>query len=566
MGVRGLTTFVETFFEGYWEKYEPKGGLVFDGYSLFFTLFLESGIDWIHGGQYWLYRDLLLEFFHSLKSSDIQPIVIMDGVDYNREKEPTILKRMTETIEKMTMCLEDKGEPLYICLPMLVKEVFVETLKEIGVPLYVSDGEADPVTVAFANHYGCPVVANDSDYFMFNLEHGYIPLSRLNWTTQPVTADRYTLKAFNDTFEINTVQLSHAIPAILGNDYIESLTGMFIKEGIVSMIPKFRVSSLVRYVSKAESVDHLLQHITKTLDAGVDIAEMLCENIEKARDFYNVNTTLSKEDIMSESVFRSTKGKKIPWWVIQQYHQGQFEVNLMQVIVNGQSFFRAVTDDPGRPTAQLISRDIRQSIYSLVSPFLKEQTVSEIVRQRNTLVREDVIFSCSKTLPSLYNMNRFSRSKKISLFCEIVGIEPKIIECYENKWKLVVITALYWVRVCQPGRRLIETLVACFLFCSDLENPKHLELLSDLPTMERTPFWMDTLHLFSSFQCIYFDMMKLNNALQNPLTVVSMAFLFDGQFAQMYACTDNLQGIVDAELQASPLYGRLLETLTSPKS
>ena len=38
-------------------------------------------------------------------------------------------------------------------LPVLAIEVFQQTLRELGIPLYVVDGEADAMIVQIANHY-----------------------------------------------------------------------------------------------------------------------------------------------------------------------------------------------------------------------------------------------------------------------------------------------------------------------------------------------------------------------------------------------------------------------------
>ena len=55
-----------------------------------------------------------------------------------------------------------------------------------------------------ANHYQCPVVALDSDYFMFNIDAGYIPINKLHWENRPITAELYMLGDFVKSFRFAT--------------------------------------------------------------------------------------------------------------------------------------------------------------------------------------------------------------------------------------------------------------------------------------------------------------------------------------------------------------------------
>uniref|UniRef100_A0A1X7TG57 XPG-I domain-containing protein n=1 Tax=Amphimedon queenslandica TaxID=400682 RepID=A0A1X7TG57_AMPQE len=60
------------------------------------------------------------------------------------------------------------------CHPLHTENIFCEVLKEFGdcVQVTFADREADSDTASLANHYHCPVLANDFDYSMFNLDEG----------------------------------------------------------------------------------------------------------------------------------------------------------------------------------------------------------------------------------------------------------------------------------------------------------------------------------------------------------------------------------------------------------
>ena len=222
MGVRGLKTFVNKFFKK-WERREVRGKLVVDGSSLCHNLYR---VDWIHGGQYLEYRLGILQYFHTLQQADISPIVVFDGIDYKQEKTEETFRRRSERIREIdsvltagTTCKPAAEAVKLSILPVLAIEVFQQTLRELGIPLYVVDGEADAMIVQIANYYSCPVLSSDSDFFIFNVEGGYIPMDRFHCDDTPITADVFSVRAFAEHFQFADINLRLIIPAIMGNDF-----------------------------------------------------------------------------------------------------------------------------------------------------------------------------------------------------------------------------------------------------------------------------------------------------------------------------------------------------------
>ena len=50
----------------------------------------------------------------------------------------------------------------------------VETLRELGEPLCVVDGEADKMIADLAHVWNCPIVSDDSDFLLYDLPGGVI--------------------------------------------------------------------------------------------------------------------------------------------------------------------------------------------------------------------------------------------------------------------------------------------------------------------------------------------------------------------------------------------------------
>lgn len=572
MGICGLTTFIDSYYSNYWLNVKPKGGMVIDGHSLLHTLYENVSIDWIHGGQYWLLRKHLLELFKCLLSSDIRPIVIMDGFDHTGKRDSIKLNRRQRTLDDIIYNLVEcpSSRPKRAIVSILAHYVFNGVLKELGIPFYVVDGEADPVIVAFANHYHCPVVGSDSDYFMYNIECGYIPLKRLYWKTQPVEAEMYKLTDFIRTFGINNIRLSKVIPSVMGCDYIEKLVEPFIDEGVLSTLQGEAVASLVRYISKVESVDQLVRHIRRTLDKGESIAKSLLQNIEKAEEIYDLVDTVSKEQLLHESVLVSCVDKEVPKWLVNQYRNGDFGSLLLNGVVLGRIITkRGIIENPNKPSAMSVCLRIQQSMFTILSPLMKSNEVIVFDRVGFKLSPKVLQFSIdSPTLPTIYSISKLDEQKRISLLCEVTDIDPRVLESFHNQWKLIVVSACYWVKNCNPSTDLIIALIMTFLYCRTLMNPSSVsttyELLMDLRDMRRTKGWLDTVHTFTCFQCIYHNVVKLNEVLKCPLVTVSPAFFFDGKFAQTYACTDDLK-LLHKDFVDSVLYNKLKKTMVDHK-
>ena len=264
MGVRGLKSFVKKFFKK-WECREVRGELVVDGSNLCHELYR---VNWTHGGQYSEYRLQIREYFHTLQQADIYPIVVFDGIDYKQEKTEETFRRRSDRIREidsgLTSTCEPKDERISI-LPVFAIEVFKQTLHELEVPLCVADGEADAMIVQIANHYSCPVLSSDSDFFLFNVESGYILLDFFDCDTTdatPVTAKVFTVKAFAEQFRFADENLCFIIPAIIGNDFLTPVPSNFLqyvqkKAGHESST----IMAIIKFASQFESMESFVEQI-----------------------------------------------------------------------------------------------------------------------------------------------------------------------------------------------------------------------------------------------------------------------------------------------------------------
>ena len=220
-----------------WKEEVIKGCLVIDGDALSYHLY--NDFDWLHGGEYLEYREHAIKFFRALQSSGIEPIVVFDGIDYTRRKRDTIANRYHDKAKALifqyhleAQCQQPSSqEPAQskptqhrkVILPLYTKIVLSDVLSELSIKYVVVDGDADEDTAKVANFHSCHVLSNDSDFYMYSLKRGFIRMNGFDWSTKPIKADVYYMKAMLDQFKLRDESLRFIIPAVLGNDFLSAI-------------------------------------------------------------------------------------------------------------------------------------------------------------------------------------------------------------------------------------------------------------------------------------------------------------------------------------------------------
>lgn len=117
----------------------------------------------------------------------------IEGIDPSDKKFDTLCQRLQCKIRDADSLSQGRSKSV---LPILIRDVFVQVLSERGVPLVQCPFEADREIACLAHQWNCPVLTNDSDFFIFDLPgggsrvpntlvyfHVFIFHSRLQWRT-----------------------------------------------------------------------------------------------------------------------------------------------------------------------------------------------------------------------------------------------------------------------------------------------------------------------------------------------------------------------------------------------
>ena len=142
MGVRGLTSYINSI-GGLRTQIELQNTkLVIDGSSLYIVLYMDDGLDRRCGGQYEEFYNKALSFFDALHSRGVEAFVILDGAHDSSDKKLDTFKKRSEDRIQTADALFKYSRPANgdaFLLPLLAKLVFVQALKDRSIKFAVPD-------------------------------------------------------------------------------------------------------------------------------------------------------------------------------------------------------------------------------------------------------------------------------------------------------------------------------------------------------------------------------------------------------------------------------------------
>lgn len=335
--------------------------------------------------------------------------------------------------------------------------VYIQVLRYLNITFVVVDGEADNVLVEIANFYDCPVLSNDSDFYMYKLKGGYVPMDRFHRFANSFEAEVYYYEDFCAFFQIDEKaydgQSSRLIiVALAGNDFFPALIDRndkyrsYIDQRVqLNGVRCHPLRSIIRYAFlfySLESFMDKIQHFPHLSDAQ---KVELWENCKKSQKSYDSDRTLTIDDILAVSELRTCKGECFPPWAMMNYRKGQFCKFLCAMTVSQKYAFHMFIDDTTRETSVLISRPIRRYIYGI----LGSNSFTEYIRVNQQLSSEEITpnpFIDGCPLPQLSGISSLSLGERRSLLYSLLGCHESVIEELKDYWKLVLAATVFWCK------------------------------------------------------------------------------------------------------------------------
>ena len=554
MGVQGLARFLTTNCNRAWrDSCRIRGPLVIDGNQLCHKLYCSTWsvkLDWVNGGQYPEYYQQAHRFLTALQASGIEPHVVFDGVEKTEKLTPDVIMKKMERREQ-TVQEELRRRPLESTsgaqLPHLAYSLLHNVLKEMNVPLYVGNGEGDETCAQIANFFNCPVLSDDSDFFLFDLTGGYIQLADLNWQENPVTANVYHRR---DLFSINYFLENDAwflIPAILGNGIVPSLARP-LQHHIQRQLRQSRmeVVDLVYSYMRILQSDHIQACIEGIPDRG--LRATLNENVRNVMDYYNTPIKQNPSDLLKAPL---PSCPSLPQWFVEEYRQHNMPHPIVDAKVNGRQHH----------SSSLTSIHIRKCTYSILGiNGVKEYHMNERSASEVQVTCATIPIQC----PRLDLISQMLPIDRQALFLSILGCTPAHLEAVEEGDKLFLCSVIFWKQKRNIQICIVKALLACFVQCSmNAQAVRDIQANSTISGLyRRSKNWKEDREFFLEWQCVYKDTVTLNNLLQCPFQETCPSRIYDGRIAMSLASNQtDIDNAVRRLRMSMEKYTRLLDII-----
>ena len=223
MGVRGLFSFFQNSHDNFFVQKDLKDSLlVIDGNNLRYHLYNTCPKrNCCFGGDYDKYYKHVLNFFQNLISCGIKPVVVIDG-SFEDAKRKTLWQRARDQIQAGVNC--NPNSPMNV-LPLMAKEVFFQAIKDVKETVLIQDFyEADSKIALLSSALKCPLLSNDSDFFVFNVD--VVSLRNLMFYSQGepkhyiLRCQYFDREAFLKHFGIKNRDMLFLLASLMGNDYV----------------------------------------------------------------------------------------------------------------------------------------------------------------------------------------------------------------------------------------------------------------------------------------------------------------------------------------------------------
>ena len=408
--------------------------------------------------------------------------------------------------------------------------------------------EADNEIASLASAWNCPVLSNDSDFFIFDIKGGYIPLSSFNWKSNGLTANVFYREKLASHFGIRA-ELVPLFASLAGNDYVSW-----------DVLTEFR-STLnrgkgARFTSIASMLSELPNSSTmeEALDSALQVVlsqqsrDQLKQAIENSLQEYKITESNLLRYLESGQVCSSLRTRndcQIEEWILRRYRTGRFSSKCMSTLTTGKNFLRGQVENFREVSANHCSRSLRQFVYCIVN-----DAAADNGRGRKTIVQEwdRGIVLDSKGLmvrssnvpiphqrgavPGASLIPSLDKDEKLLVLLDALHSNTAYIKSLPEKFKFIAASLRFLVNNAQPMLEMnhLVALLCCFVTLEEDSIERRENDVNEKPASSQL-FDVLAAQSFCQWQCVLRDAIDLNFILLDPLATPSIHKTFSGQLA-----------------------------------
>ncbi|XP_005107949.1 uncharacterized protein LOC101848547 [Aplysia californica] len=400
MGIRGLTGFIDRN-QHLLHSYELHNcPVVIDGNNFYHFLYYGRHVRCSFGGDYDTYRKRVISTFQSFKACGITPYVILDGAyTVDGRKLKTSLSRARGRI-RLVDCASNTERGTV--LPSLAYDTFMQVLAELEIPHATCQFEADGEIAVLANKLNCPVISNDSDFYIFDMSGGFLPLDYVDFNvlTKPKTDEldeysflavrKYCIDDLIESFDGLNRSVLPVFASMLGNDFISA-------SAFESFYRHFKVPKIIskkfHLPPKLHKVISVLHWLHSRVEDTSKVEEKLlefvnCERREKVQamfrtsvsgycdvhnfqgfdlhKFFFCTASEGKYQISASEEFLQYGGSSFPQWFLEASGLGELSPFILNAAVLHRVIMLCQMEDLKQDSSYTCSESIRNVLYGIL--------------------------------------------------------------------------------------------------------------------------------------------------------------------------------------------------------
>ncbi|XP_042909586.1 single-strand DNA endonuclease ASTE1 [Parasteatoda tepidariorum] len=492
MGVRGLTSFIEAHPELTKPYRLHDCTVVIDGNNLIHFLYSFYKINCAYGGDYNTFATKSKSYFSTFKECNVKPVVVIDGgLDKSDLTFPNQMERWKDRIIRVEQA-SATGKSTHPFLPTNAIEDFKNILSNLDIPFTQCEYDSDAQIAALANHFNCPVLSDDGDFFIFDVISGYIKLSSFsNFLVQTLedkitkyfTCKIYHLSTFLSHYPLVDKSTLPLLACIAGNDYFKFNKIKAIAQHVYPVQGQ-KIPQILKWLSNRnynEAVEQLLHYIhTESREKFRILLEHSAnsyrvENFDLSYLFEKNSPSCATKSILHSKLVTPC-GTPFPNEYILNHIRGNIPSYFLNVMNLHRIFHSPQVGDLHEHGSSKCSRFVRRVLYGVLfqhetSNFEYHELVClRDVCEYDTYKGMEVCFKIKplfvlpsgKTVPKLYEIKLMSKTDRLEILAEVMGVKKVYLRTILPNWQLLFGVIKYWLQHCSP-KPTKEFLVALLL-------------------------------------------------------------------------------------------------------
>ena len=229
-----------------------------------------------------------------------------------------------------------------------------------------------------AQSLNCPVLGDDSDFFIFDVKAGYIPLSFFDWTAGQLRASIFYRSKLASHFGIRA-ELIPLLASLAGNDYVSPDALAAFNLALIRIQTTNRFSRReARFASIANMLSELpdscnqqkaLESVLQMISSPQNRCE-LRQVVELSLQEYNIKESNLLDYFRTGEVYsslRTRNGHEIEQWVLRRFRSGLFSTKFMNSLTSGKCLLRVQVENCDEISANRSSLRLRQFVYGILN-------------------------------------------------------------------------------------------------------------------------------------------------------------------------------------------------------